>query len=562
MSAPVLAVRLFTNGRIFTGHPGGERFVECVAASTADGRILALGGEAEVRAAVDAWVQDAGAPDPQIELVDLGGAFAMPGFVDVHNHHALAGRSALFELEVSPTASLDELLDAVRGHASTLGADDWVVGGAWGSTLLDELATRDALRRLDDAAGGRAVMLADDSRHNRWVSSRALALAGIGDDFVPEGGGVALRDPSTGALTGVLLEAAGIPVAEAQARAGGLDAAQHRASSKKGVEMLSGFGVTAFQDAAASLDILAALKGLDDDGELDAWVVSSVLVNDEIFGFSPIGDELIERAEAFRSAHHRPDFVKIFLDGVPPARTGAFLEPYLPDDAHGDHFHGHSTMDPDELYDWLRRTAARGLSAKIHCTGDASARQVLDVVERLRAEGVTARYQIAHGQFVSDADIARFAALDVAADISPFIWFPGVIPDAIAAVLPAGRAERMQPNRALLDSGALVAGGSDWPVSESPNPWEGIERLVTRADPLGRASGTLWPEQAISLEDALAVFTLSAATAMGLGAETGSLAVGKSADLITLDHDPFEVPPTALHTLRVARTYFAARRVH
>ncbi|MGA1838274.1 amidohydrolase [Herbiconiux sp. 11R-BC] len=541
---------VFTGGRIFTGHPGGPRFVEALAVS--GGRIVALGHDDEVRRAAG----------PAAAVVDLGGAFAMPGFADVHNHHALAGRSALFELQVSPTASLDELLAAVRGRAAALGPEDWLVGGAWGSTLLDEISTADALNRLDAAAGGRPVMLADDSRHNRWVSSRALALAGIGDGFVPEGGGVALRDPGTGTLTGVLLEAAGIPVAEVQARAGGLDAAQHRAASKKGVELLSGFGVTAFQDAAASLDILRALKALDDDGELDAWVVSSVLVNDEIFGFSPVGDELIAHAEQFRSTHHRPDFVKIFLDGVPPARTGAFLEPYLADDAHGDHFRGHSTMTPDELYDWLHRTARRGLSAKIHCTGDASAREVLDVVERLRAEGVTARYQIAHGQFVADADIPRFARLRVDADISPFLWFPGVIPDAIAAVLPAERASRMQPNRALLDSGAVLAGGSDWPVSESPNPWEGIEGLVTRADPLGRASGTLWKEQAIRLEEAIGVFTLSAATSMGLGDETGSLAAGKSADFVVLDQDPFDGDPTNLHRIIVAETWFAGRRVH
>ncbi len=85
------------------------------------------------------------------------------------------------------------------------------------------------------------------------------------------------------------------------------------------------------------------------------------------------------------------------------------------------------------------------------------------------------------------------------------------------------RAEHSQPNRALLDAGALVAGGSDWPVSESPNTLEGLQGLVTRADPLGRAAGTLWPEQAISAEEALEVFTINAATAMGLGAETGSL---------------------------------------
>jgi predicted amidohydrolase YtcJ len=187
---------------------------------------------------------------------------------------------------------------------------------------------------------------------------------------------------------------------------------------------------------------------------------------------------------------------------------------------------------------------------------------VLDVVERLRADGVTVPVQIAHGQFVADDDVARFAELGVSADVSPFLWFPGVIPDAIAAVLPPERAGRMQPNRALLDSGAVVAGGSDWPVSESPNPWEGIEGLVTRSDPLGRASGTLWAEQAITLEEAIAVFTSSAARAMGLDAETGTLTVGRSADYVVLDRDPFTADIRTLHRIIALRTVFAGRVVH
>lgn len=139
-------------------------------------------------------------------------------------------------------------------------------------------------------------------------------------------------------------------------------------------------------------------------------------------------------------------------------------------------------------------------------------RATLDAVEKVRAEGFTeARFQVAHGQFVHPDDIPQFATLDVAADISPFLWVPGIIPAAIAEVLPGDRASRMQPNRSLLDSGALVAGGSDWPVSESPNAWEGIHGLVTRQDPTGTFPGALWPEQAITLAEAIEVFTLAAA---------------------------------------------------
>ncbi|MBE1577422.1 amidohydrolase [Amycolatopsis roodepoortensis] len=500
---------------------------------------------------------------PSTEVVDLDGAFVMPGLVDVHNHHALAGRAALFELNFGADAGLDDILAAVRSRAAGLGPDEWVVGGAWASTLVATLSRASARHALDEAAGGRPVMLSDDSRHNRWVSSRALELAGVTASTSDPVGGEIVRDPSTGEPVGVLLEAAGVAVERALSETRTLTAEQHVAASRHGIGTLHSYGVTAFQDAGVSADILGALKALDDAGELHAWVVSSLLINDPIFGFDPIGAPLLEVAGQYRSEHHRPDFVKIFLDGVPPTRTAAFLEPYLPDAAHGACHHGATTMPGEELVGWLRTAAAAGLSAKVHCTGDASVRATLDAVEKVRAEGFTeARFQVAHGQFVHPDDLPRFAALGVAADISPFLWVPGVIPAAIAEVLPGERAGRMQPNRSLLDEGALVAGGSDWPVSESPNAWEGIHGLVTRQDPTGTFPGALWPEQAITLDEAIEVFTLAAARAMGLGDVTGSLAPGKSADFVVLDRDPFRTDPSALVKTKVTETWFAGHRVY
>ena len=499
---------------------------------------------------------------PGTEVRDLGGAFVMPGLVDVHNHHALAGRAELFELTFGGDHGFEAILDAVRDWCRDLGPDEWVVGGAWASTLVDALSRESARHALDTAAGGRPVMLTDDSRHNRWVSSRALELAGVTAATPDPVGGVIVRDPATGAPTGVLLEAAGVQVERALRKTGTLTEEQHARASRRAIEVLHSYGVTAFQDAGVSVDILNALKSLDDAGRLDAWVVTSLLVNDPIFGFDPIGSALMELAERYRGEHHRPDFVKIFLDGVPPTRTAAFLEPYLPDEAHGACFHGAPTMPPDELEGWLRAAASAGLSAKVHCTGDASVRATLDAVEKLRAEGHTdTLFQVAHGQFVHPDDLARFGALGVVADISPFLWVPGVIPTAIANVLPAERASRMQPNRSLLDSGALVAGGSDWPVSESPNAWEGIQGLVTRQDPTGAHPGALWAEQAISLAEAVEAFTLSGARAMGVDDVTGSLAPGKSADFVVLDRNPFESPVTELHATAVTETWFAGRRV-
>lgn len=534
---------IFFNGHVYTVNQAAET-VEAFAVT--NGRISALGTNSEVTQLADTGT----------EQIDLQGAFVMPGLVDAHNHHFEAGKEALFQLQLPIGAGLAEILAAVSDYAANLPADAWVVGGPWASDRLAELNTHAAFQQLDAAAQGRPVVLIDDSHHNRWANASALAAANI----QPGSQGVLLDDD--GEPTGVLLEAAGLPLARLTHTVAGLTETQERQAAAQAIDTLNSFGVTAFQDAGVSTHIMRALHSLDGAQQLNAWVVSSMLINDDIFGFADIGTDLVFQGEQFRSAHHRPDFVKIFLDGVPPTHSGAFLEPYLPTAAHGCCYRGETIFTPAELTGWLRKVAGVGLSAKIHCTGDASVRAVLDAVATLREEGfTTTRYHVAHGQFVHPDDIPRFAQLGVDAEISPFIWVPGPISEAISHVLPADRAERMQPNRALLDAGATVAGGSDWPVSPSPNPWEGIHGLVTRQDPHGIYPGTLWPEQAISLAEAIRVFTLNGAQAIGLGDETGSLEVGKSADFIRLNRNPFAHEMHELIGTEVVETWFAGTRV-
>ena len=189
-------------------------------------------------------------------------------------------------------------------------------------------------------------------------------------------------------------------------------------------------------------------------------------------------------------------------------------------------------------------------------------RAVLDAVQKVREAGYDeVLYQVAHGQFVTEEDIPRFAELNVAADISPSLWFPGVIIEAIKSVLGEERGSKAHPNRALTDAGALIAAGSDWPVSVSPNPWEAIYGLVTRKDPSGEFPGELWPEQALTREEALATYTINSARAMGLDEQTGSISEGKAADFVILETDPLTCPVEDIITIQPVSTWFAGKKV-
>ena len=530
-------------------HTMDDRMPVAEAFAMSNGRIVFVGSADDALAAVGAGA----------EVIRPAGGAILPGLVDAHNHHAVAGAEDLFQLRFPPTASVAEIAAAVAAYQEGLPEGAWVVGGLWGSHLVDELGTAEPLRLLDAATGDRPVVLTDDSHHNKWANTAALRAAGILDAPDPEGGTI-VRDPD-GKPTGLLLESASAPVERARAADAPSDLAHHVRCSARGVDMLAEHGVVAFQDAAAGIDMLRALKQLDDTGQLHAWVATSLLINDPIFANSQVGHDLLPHGAAYATGHHRPIWSKIFLDGVPPARTAAFVEPYLPGADDEGEERGETTMTREEVEGWLRSAHGLGLGVKVHCTGDASVRLLLDATETVRAEGLDVRVQIAHGQFVQKSDIPRVARLGVTAEISPFLWFPGVIASVLHACLPATTFGRIQPNRELRDAGARIAVGTDWPVSPSPNLWHAVAGLVTRTDPTGEFPGSLAPDQALTRAEAIRAITSDAADAIGFGDVTGRIRVGNSADFVVLDRDPFDVAVESLGGTVVRETWFAGERV-
>lgn len=538
------------NGRIHTMARPAE---QVQAFAVRDGRYVAVGANA----AIDRLV------GPATRVLDLAGAMAMPGIGDVHMHPLDGAYEDLFSCNVGPDSDLPRILARVADCAGRAGPDDWIVGGAWSGTLLAQLSTPAALAALDRAGAGRPVVLRDDSFHNRWANSAALRLAGITAASVSPGNGVIDKDPATGQPTGVLKEFAAFATLE-RAIPPRTAARQAQAAAAAGAT-LSAYGITAVQDAYSSEAMLRVWRQTDRDGKLPLHMVGSLAAMPATEPGDAATLALIDGRGQYASAHLHPAFAKLFLDGVPPARTAEFLSPYLPDSEHGAHFHGKSNFTRAELADQVAALDRRGVAVKLHATGDASLRLALDAIEDARKRnGMPGqRHQIAHASFIADSDLGRFKRLNVTADISPMLWYPTGMGLATAAAIGPERASRMFPVLSLVKAGALVAGGSDWPAGQAtPDPWRGIEGLVTRRDPLGQTPGALWPEQAVDLDTALRIYTINSATAMGLGATTGSIAPGKSADFIVLNQNLYAIPAERIHDTKVEHTYFEGRPVY
>jgi predicted amidohydrolase YtcJ len=538
---------VFTHGSVYT-LDDRQPWAEAVAVR--QGHIEFVGSNAQAQAYVGA----------KTKVVDLQGRMMLPALGDIHAHPIEASYEILYRCVIPPGASVAAVIAAVGGCAAKARPGDWIVGGAWPSALLGELENPDNLARLDAASKGFPVLLRDDTAHNHWANSRALALAGITPQSqAPAGGTYVVKD---GRLTGLLkeppawlaLRKLAPPSSKAQ-----LVKAAHAAAAT-----LNRLGVTSVQDAFVTRDYMNAWVGADRSKEgLNVRVIAALASDNAGDG----GADFVQPEEAnkWRSAHFLPNFVKVFLDGVPMAHTAYMREPYDADDLHGHDFVGVPHYTPDQLKDKLLALDRQGISVKMHAVGDGAVHEALDAIESIRAKERPGRsiLQVAHITFLDKADLPRFAQLGAVVDMSPMLWYPAPFTPLFEKVVGPARTQESVPIKSLFDAGALVAAGSDWPAARPlPDPWVGIEGMITRRDPEGRMPGVLGPQEAVTLERALLAYTLNPARGMGIDAETGSIEAGKSADLIVLDRNLFKIPVTEIHKTRVLGTWFEGREVY
>lgn len=531
------------NARIYTVD-ASQSWAEAVAIT--DGRIFATGTDADILALAG----------EQTDCIDLGGKLVLPGLCDAHIHFYDWCMSRA-EVPLADTNSKAAMLERIAGRAAETGPREWITGRGWNESRwgVTDFPDRHDLDRVPGPEQPAIFWRSD--MHAAVVNSAALRLAGIGPETPDPAGGVIDR-AADGAPTGVLRELAIRLVDQLLPEA---DGAVLDAMLRDGMAALHRHGITAIHDQRIKGNnegprMLAGYGRLRQDGALRLRVNCNIAAHDlphlEALGLhSGFGDD------ALRLGH-----VKVFSDGSLGSRTAWMLAPFQKLAAEEGDNYGVNVTPPEQMADEFRRASALGFPISVHAIGDRAIRVCLDIFEELSAPGHAAEsgtgsartqripHRIEHVQTLDPDDVARLAQLNVTASVQP----THLIDDMDTAELLLGeRGAQTYAFQSLLESGALLALGSDAPIADV-NPFLGIHSALYRQRPERMGEGAWYPQQCMTLEQAIYGYTLGAARAVGWEATIGSITPGKRADLIALDRDLFALAESGVTGAEMAET--------
>ena len=543
------ADQIYQGGNILTMD---ANMLNAEAIAIKDGRILAIGSDQQV-------LNLAG---PCTKTTNLYGRFVMPGLVESHTHALWGACRDLFDVYVGYNATFKMLIDAVRTRAKQLAPGDFIYGGPWRLDMRGAMGN-DPKAVLDNISTTHPIILADTSQHIIWCNSKALDAAGLVPGVADIPGGVIERT-SNGAPNGILAESAGAPVRALMTRSD----SQLAEAAREFTRYFNSLGITAFKEPMAYEQDLQAYLAADQRGELSLHMAAHI-VRQSPMSMEPVPYEMMDRLRReYASTNIRTNFAKLFLDGVAPGHTASFSEPYLASSGYDVDAHDPDLtllMAPELLNKTVIELDRRGYVTKMHAVGDNAIRKGLDAIEAARnANGTSGlRHEIAHSAFVSDQDLGRFNQLDAIAEMSPKLWFPNAATPAQITVLGEERLQKAHRIGDLLAAGAEMTYASDWPASApDANPWIGLSGMITRRNCDPDFFGVLAENQAISLDEALPLFTTNGARSLGMENETGSLSAGKWADFIMLDEPLAKMDAVQIGNTHVQQTVWKGKVVH
>jgi predicted amidohydrolase YtcJ len=523
------------NARVWTVNP---KQPQAEAVAVLNGRIVAVGAEA----AVMPW------RGPGTRVVDAKGGRLMPGFNDAHVHFSDGG-AGLNAVQLTQVASLKEFVQRVADYASHAPKGEWIRNGYWDETKWSpaRLPTR---QDIDAVTPDNPVALDRYDGHMVLVNSKVLALAGITSKTPDPPGGMIVRD-AMGQPTGALKDAAAELIAKV---APPLTAAQRRRAIDRALQEAAMHGVTSIQDMSLDYGDLAVYSRLLDEGKLTVRVYGAPLI-------SKVEDQAqLGIGHAFGGPFLRIGALKMFADGSLGSRTAYFIQPYSDEPENRGLLY--SDMLPlIKAGERLMRADATNLQVCTHAIGDAAVATTLDLYQAVeKADGSRdRRWRIEHSQHLAAKDFDRYAQLHVIASVQPY----QAIDDGRWAEARIGheRAGRMHAYRTFIDHGVKLAFGTDWPVAPL-DPMLTLYAAVTRATLDGKNPQGWFPEQKLSIQEAIATYTMGSAYAEFQEHDKGSLEPGKLADMVLLSQDVLSIAPAAIRDTHVLKTWVGGVEVY
>lgn len=528
-----MKITVLRNGTIYTLDPSQP---VAQALAIRGERIIVVGDETTVRAAAGT----------QVEEIDLGGRAVVPGLTDAHVHIVLHGL-ARQQVRLTGCTDFAMALDQIAVAAQRLPPGAWLRGNGWDHTLWGGRWPSRA--DLDRVCPDRPAMLSRKDGHSLWVNSRALELAGITAATPDPDGGQIQRDEH-GEPTGILLETA---MELVRAIVPPPTRAERLAALRLAINEALSYGLTSIHvppatNPADGTDTLIDLQALRADGDLTIRVLVHIAGThlDHAIGLglrSGLGDDWL-----------RIGGLKLFADGSLGSESAHMLMPY-----EGRDHTGIAVIPPAEMKEIVTRANAHGISVVVHAIGDAANRSVLDAIAAARptAAHLALPNRIEHAQILAPTDIPRFAELGVIASMQPIHCTADMV---MAERLWGTRCATSYAWRSLLNAGATLAFGSDAPV-ETLDPWAGIHAATTRQTTDGTPVNGWYPEQRLTVAEALAAYCIGPAIAEAAAERKGRLMPGMLADLAVLNGDPFQLPVSHLHTVRAELTMVGGKIV-
>ncbi len=525
---------VYYNGKFYT-MDGDVPSAEAVA--VAGGRIVGVGSIEEML--------DLSGPDA--ERIDLGGRTVVPGLVDAHAHF-IGYANNLARIDLVGTRSIAEVRERLEAGVAGSMRGGWILGRGWDQNDWPEkvFPTRDD---LDEVSADRPIYIIRVCGHAAVANSKALAMAGI-DDRTPDPKGGKIERDEAGRPTGLLFE-------EAKSLVTGVIPPLTREEKKRLLERAAkdclAVGLVGVHEMGVSGEDKSIIEELYGAGELTFRITAYYDSDDENI------EDFVDSGPIRGAYDHLFSIVgvKFYADGSLGARSAAMLDDYSDDKGN----RGILVTEPDTLYEGIRKCHEKGFQAAIHAIGDRGVRVSLDVLERVLEDSPAPdpRHRIEHSQIVSRSDIARYSGLGVVPSMQ-FTHCTSDMPWAEDRVGP-DRIKGAYAWRSFIDSGCRIPGGSDFPV-ESIDPLLGLYAAVTRRDLSGNPEGGWYPEQCLTMEEALRAFTIDAAYASHEDSIRGSISVGKLADMIVLSEDPMNVEPAGIPNIEIMMTILGGEIVY